>query len=139
MRAVASHTVHLSIPVDDLRSARDFYTDAMGCRVGRVRDTWLDVWFFDMQLTLQHRPAEVRPPDEQGVRHFGVVLDDEADYLALVERLDRHDVTWIARPQRHDGDELSGKSGAKVADPSGNVIEIKWYADPTEYRGIATT
>jgi extradiol dioxygenase family protein len=132
---VADHTVHLSIAVDDLDSARDFYTNAMGCRLGRVRDAWLDVWFFGMQLTLQHRPEEVRPLDEQGVRHFGVVLDHEADYLALLARLEQHGVTWIAHPRLHEAQELSGKSGAKVADPSGNVIEIKWYADPTEYLG----
>ena len=72
--------LHFSIPVDDLETARRFYVDAFGCSVGRVREDWIDIWFFGMQLTLQHRPDEVRSPEEQGVRHFGVVLTDAASY-----------------------------------------------------------
>jgi extradiol dioxygenase family protein len=125
--------LHLSIPVRDLDEARAFYADGLGCSVGRVRDDWLDVWFFGLQLTLQLRPDEVRPTAEQGVRHFGVVLpgaDDVRDVVARLER--RHDVEWLARPTAHDAPELSGKVGCKVADPSGNVIELKHYPDPSE-------
>jgi extradiol dioxygenase family protein len=132
---MADATVHLSLPVGDLDEAREFYTSVLGCRLGRVRDSWLDVWFFGMQLTLQLRPDETRSAREQGVRHFGVVLDAQADYDALVRRIDASGAPWISPPRRHDASELSGKAGGKVSDPSGNVIEIKWYADPTEYRG----
>jgi extradiol dioxygenase family protein len=132
---MAAATLHLSLPVDDLAAARRFYEDAFGCRVGRVRDQWIDVWFFGLQLTLQTRPAEVQPPAEQGCRHFGVVLDDADAFWALVERLQAHDVTWLAEPAAHEAAELSGKVGGKLADPAGNVIEIKHYADPDAYRG----
>ena len=125
--------LHLSIPVADLAAARAFYEDALGCSVGRVRDTWVDVWFFGMQLTLQERPDEVRPVDDQGVLHFGVVLPDATSFEHVIDRLDRHDADWLNRPTVHRATELSGKTGAKVADPSGNVIEIKHYADPSEF------
>jgi hypothetical protein len=131
---MADATVHLSLPVGDLDEAREFYTSVLGCRLGRVRGDWLDVWFFGMQLTLQLRPDEVRSAADQGVRHFGVVLDDEADYADLIERIEQHGARWLVAPKRHDAAGLSGKAGGKVADPSGNVIEIKWYADPTDYR-----
>lgn len=126
--------LHLSLPVRDLAEARRFYEMAMGCEIGRVRDDWLDVWFFDMQLTLQERPEQVMPLDEHSVRHFGVALDDADQYLALIDRLRVHGVDWVAEPTAHTAAELSGKHGAKVADPSGNVIEIKYYADPVEFR-----
>ncbi|UDY38012.1 VOC family protein [Dermatobacter hominis] len=125
--------LHLSIPVADLAAARAFYEGALGCSVGRVRDDWLDVWFFGLQLTLQQRPDEVRPTGEQGVRHFGVVLPDAAAFEDVVDRLDRADVEWLSRPTVHRAAELSGKVGAKVADPSGNVVEIKHYEDPSEF------
>ena len=121
---------HLSVPVHDLEVARRFYVEALGCRLGRERDDWFDVWFFGMQLTLQLRPGEVRPPAEQGVRHFGVALSDVATYAATVDRLDRTGVEWLSAPGPHDEVALSGKVGGKLADPSGNVIEIKYYADP---------
>jgi hypothetical protein len=133
--AVAAGVLHLSIPVADLADARAFYESALGCDVGRVRDDWLDVWFFGMQLTLQERPGEVAGPEDQGVRHFGVALDDRAAFVELIERLRRHQVTWLSEPTVHTAVELSGKVGAKIADPSGNVIEIKYYDDTTALRG----
>ena len=127
---VPAPVLHLSVPVHDLGVARCFYVEALGCRVGRERDHWIDVWFFGLQLTLQLRPDEVRSPAEQGVLHFGVALSDAATYLAAIDRLDAAGVEWLSRPAPHDAASLSGKVGGKLADPSGNVIEIKYYADP---------
>lgn len=132
---MAEPILHLTLPVADLAKARDFYQESFGCRVGRVRETWLDVWFFGLQLTLQERPDEVAALPEQGVRHFGVVLQDAAAFTTLVERLDDRGVPWLIRPAKHVGSALSGKTGGKLADPSGNVIEIKYYDDAAEYLG----
>jgi extradiol dioxygenase family protein len=119
--------LHLSIPVADLAAARAFYVDTLGCRLGRVRDEWLDVWFYGLQLTLQKRPAEVRPEGAEGVRHFGVTLDAVA-LGEVLERLRGSSVRWVA-PVTTDA-LLDGKTSAKVQDPSGNVIEFKAYAEP---------
>ena len=126
--------LHLSVPVRDLDAARRFYAEAFGCELGRVRDGWIDVWFFGMQLTLQQRPDEVRPPAEQGVRHFGVVLADLATFRKTVDRLNAAGVEWLSEPAEHADDALSGKLGGKLADPSGNVIEVKHYPDLDAYR-----
>lgn len=131
---MADGILHLSIPVRDLAEARSFYEEALGCEVGRVREDWIDVWFFGLQLTLQHRPDEVTEVAEQGVRHFGVALDDADAFAALVQRLRQHEVAWLAEPKVHTAAELSGKVGGKLADPSGNVIELKYYDDPSELR-----
>lgn len=120
--------LHLSIPVADLSTAREFYVDTLGCTLGRVREDWLDVWFHGMQLTLQERPDEVLPDDAQGVRHFGVTLD-RAELRQTVERLEGSSVRWL-KPVATDA-LLDGKTSAKVQDPSGNVIEFKTYADPS--------
>jgi extradiol dioxygenase family protein len=127
--------IHLSIPVDDLASAREFYETAFGCRIGRVRDDWIDVWFFGLQLSLQLRPDEVTAPDKQGVRHFGVVLEDRAAFEILETRLRAAHVDWLSEPSTHAQAVLSGKTSGKLADPSGNVIEIKYYDDPSEFLG----
>ncbi len=130
--------LHLSIPVRDLDAARRFYVDAFGSAVGRERDDWVDVWFFGMQLTLQQRPDEVLPAGEQGVRHFGVVLEDATTYRETVERLQVAGVEWLSEPTVHRGESLSGKVGGKLVDPSGNVIEIKHYPAIDVYRAAAT-
>ena len=125
--------LHLSLPVDDLHAARDFYERTLGCRIGREREDWFDAWFFGLQLTLQLRPQEVMDVSQQGVRHFGVVLPALAEFDELVHRVAASGHPWISKPEKHVDAELNGKLGGKLADPSGNVIEIKFYADDADY------
>lgn len=91
-----------------------------------MRAEWIDVWSFGLQPTIQLRPDEA-----QGVRHFGVAHDADR-FRAVVDRLDRHGAAWLSRPAGHTAAELSGKVGGMLADPSGNIIEIK--APPRRHR-----
>ena len=125
--------LHLSLPVDDLHAARVFYERTLGCRIGREREDWFDAWFFGLQLTLQLRPQEVTDVSQQGVRHFGVVLPALAEFDELVHRVAASGHAWISKPEIHSDAELDGKLGGKLADPSGNIIEIKFYADSADY------
>ena len=125
--------LHLSLPVNDLRAAQDFYENTLGCRIGRTREDWFDAWFFGLQLTLQLRPLEVMDRSQQGVRHFGVVLPSLSEFKDLVMRINTTGYQWISEPEQHSDAELSGKIGGKLADPSGNVIEIKYYENELDY------
>ena len=125
--------LHLSLPVDDLHAARYFYENTLGCRIGREREDWFDAWFYGLQLTLQLRPLEVMTVSQQGVRHFGVVLPSLTEFDELVNRVAASGHPWISKPEKHVDAELNGKLGGKLADPSGNIIEIKFYADSAHY------
>ena len=125
--------LHLSLPVNDLRAAQDFYENTLGCRIGRTREDWFDAWFFGLQLTLQLRPLEVMDTSRQGVRHFGVVLPSLSEFNDLVKRIQASGCQWISKPENHTDAELSGKLGGKLADPSGNIIEIKYYGNENDY------
>ena len=125
--------LHLSLPVNDLHAARDFYEHTLGCRIGRTREDWFDAWFFGLQLTLQLRPLEVMNRSQQGVRHFGVVLPSLSELNDLVKRIHASGCQWISEPEKQTDAELSGKLGGKLADPSGNIIEIKYYGNENDY------
>ena len=125
--------LHLSLPVSDLDAARDFYEHTLGCRIGRTREDWFDAWFFGLQLTLQLRPLEVMDTSRQGVRHFGVVLPSLSEFNDLVKRIHTSGCQWISKPENHTDAELSGKLGGRLADPSGNIIEIKYYGNENDY------
>jgi extradiol dioxygenase family protein len=121
--------LHLSLAVRDLDAARAFYVDGLGCGLGRVRDGWIDVWFHGMQVTLHEEPAEVVAPGGNAVRHFGVTLT--ADELAAVlSRLASRPVDWLRPLQTDYPGTPQEQTKAMVADPSGNAIELKAYADP---------
>ena len=121
--------LHLSLPVRDLEEAKGFYRDVLGCELGRVHDTWFDAFFFGCQLTLHERPDEVRAPEDQGVRHFGVTLTGHR-WRLLVSRLRAEGVPFLREPAADYVGTPREQHKAMVCDPSGNAIEVKTYADP---------
>ncbi len=120
--------LHLSIPVRDLAEAQEFYVRALGCRPARSRADFVDVWFYGMQITLQDRPDEVAPLSARGSRHFGVTIGRE-EFEAVVARLDAAGVDWVVPVTTDDEGTLTEQTKGKIADPSGNVIEVKTYRD----------
>ncbi|NBS00098.1 MAG: hypothetical protein EBT42_06990, partial [Actinobacteria bacterium] len=134
MKITDTPVIHLSLPVDDLVVARDFYENVLGCRIGRESNDWFDAWFFGLQLTLQLRPLEVIDVGRQGVRHFGVILPSLSAFDEMVKRVNASVYAWISEPKQHAEIELSGKLGGKLADPSGNIIEIKFYENQLDYQ-----
>jgi hypothetical protein len=121
--------LHLSLPVADLDESRHFYMDVLGCDPGRQQEGWMDVWFHGMQVTLHQQPDQVLTADQAGVRHFGVALSEE-EFDEVMARLGDQPVRWL-RPVSTDYPGTSRQqTKATVADPSGNAIELKWYAEP---------
>jgi uncharacterized protein len=125
--------LHLSIPVRDLNEARAFYVGVLGCDAARERPDFCDVWFHGMQVTLHERPDEVAANGGEGTsarscRHFGVTLGrDEFD--AAVARVEESAAYWVVPPGTDDPGLPTEQTKAKLADPSGNVIELKTYPD----------
>lgn len=125
------HIFHLSIPVADLQLAKDFYVRVLDATVGRENPDWLDVLLWGHQITLQLRPAEVLPADQQGKRHFGVVLPWDL-WESEASRIRSIGATFLAEPTvLHSG---TGEEQAKfyLADPSNNIIEVKAYRSASD-------
>ena len=122
--------LHLSIVVAELDRTRSFYVDLLGCRPGRSRHGWMDVWFHGLQLTLQHRPDDVMSVEGQGARHFGVTLE-RSGFDEITARL-RSDpgVRWVVPVTTDFAGSARQQVKCKIADPSGNIIELKTYLDP---------
>ncbi len=108
--------------------ARDFYVHTLGCEAARTRSDFTDIWFFGMQVTLQDRPDEAAGLVPGGSRHFGVTLGRD-DFDAVVAHLLDLGIDWIAPVSTDDEGEDTEQTKCKLADPSGNVIELKTYRD----------
>jgi extradiol dioxygenase family protein len=129
--------LHLSIPVRDLDEARAFYVHTLGCESARTRADFTDVWFFGLQLTLQDRPEEVGSFRAAGSRHFGVTLGRD-DFDTVVARLASSGMEWLVPVSTDDEGQPTEQTKAKIADPSGNVIEFKTYRDVDAALEIST-
>jgi uncharacterized protein len=120
---------HIAFPVLDLKAARDFYVDVLGAKVGRVRERWIDLYLFGAQLTLHEQPAQVLTEGQQGVRHFGAVLDWDA-WESLANLLIENGVQFRGKPTVTGAGTEVEQAKLHLTDPSGNVIEVKAYRHP---------
>lgn len=120
------HIFHLSIPVADLQLARSFYVDVLNATVGREHPDWLDILLWGHQITLQLQPAEVLPPQQQGKRHFGVVLPWD-EWESEAARVRSTGTTFLAEPTILHSGTAQEQAKFHLADPSHNIIEVKAY------------
>jgi extradiol dioxygenase family protein len=125
---------HLAFPVHDLAAARAFYGELLGCPEGRSSDQWIDFDFFGHQIVAHLAPNECAAVPSSGVdgkqvpvRHFGLVLD-MASWQALANRL-TGEVEFIIEPYVRFEGEPGEQATMFFADPSGNAIELKAFAD----------
>ncbi len=130
---------HLALPVHDLELAREFYCGLMGFSTGRTSERWIDLDFFGHQVTLHLVEDDVETTaasntvdgDAVPTRHFGVVLD-RGDWDSLATRLREAGVGFLIEPRIRFQGEIGEQATMFFLDPSGNALEFKSFADPTQ-------
>jgi len=132
LKADAAPIFHLSFPVNELDEAIAFYS-ILGGHVGRREKGWADVALFGAQLTLQHVPDDVLQPMPRS-RHFGATLSWR-DWEHLVGRL----TGFVEGPRIDHSGTKREQAKAMVADPSGNLVELKAYRQPAAVLGQLAT
>ena len=127
---------HLAFPTDDLRAARRFYGDLLGCREGRSADHWVDFDLWGHQIVAHLAPELVskratNPVDgeEVPVPHFGLVLSMD-EWTALAERLTSAGVDFVIAPTVRFAGQPGEQATMFLLDPAGNALEFKAMADP---------
>lgn len=129
---------HLAIPVQDLRSARRFYGELLGCAEGRSSGDWVDFNFFGHQLVCHVVPSDGGTARRAGsnpvdghdvpVPHFGLVLE-MADWEALAERLRSAGQRFVIEPHVRFRGQPGEQATMFLTDPSGNALEFKAFRD----------
>ena len=125
---------HLAFPARDLEETRDWYTEILGCSVGRESSDWIDFNMFGHQVvahlssSLDSADANEVDGENVPVRHFGVILEPSV-WNHLKERVISKGVKFIIKPTIR----FEGKSGEQhtmfIEDPSGNALEFKSFID----------
>ena len=116
---------HLSLMVSDLDASRRFYETTLNAEIGRVTETWLDVWLFGVQLTLQQTPAGADLVMPNGKFHLGGALPWDV-WLAERDRLSAAGMEFLGAPKIN---EETRTAKMYFQDPDGYVIELKAYRD----------
>jgi extradiol dioxygenase family protein len=126
---------HLAFPVNDLESARDFYSGVLGCEEGRSSDRWVDFNLYGHQIVAHLSPdanvavsANRVDADSVPVPHFGIVLPMD-EWQTLAERLRSKKVEFVIEPKVRFKGEVGEQATMFFLDPSGNALEFKAFND----------
>ena len=130
---------HLAVPVSDIGMARTFYGETLGLACGRSAERWVD-WNLDGHQLVTHQvdgyvatAAGTNSVDGKDVPvpHFGVVLSVER-FHALAQRLTDAGTDFVIAPHRRFPGERGEQWTMFFKDPSGNALEFKAFADPSQ-------
>jgi extradiol dioxygenase family protein len=123
---------HLAFVVEDLRVARRFYAEVLGCKEGRSAERWVDLDFFGHQLSLhlgqapQARSTNPVDGDAVPLPHFGVILA-WSQWKSLADRLQTAGMDFVIPPRIRFEGEMGEQATLFFRDPSGNALEFKSF------------
>ena len=122
---------HLAIPVTNLEISKIFYTNVLGCSIGRSSAKWIDLNFFSHQLVLHQSNINhnniINSVDEHDVPipHFGVILEFN-QWSSFTEQI-KDQIEFIIEPYIR----FKGKAGEQATmfflDPDRNALEFKAF------------
>ena len=127
---------HLAFPVKDLSDTQEFYTEVLGCTLGRSSNHWIDFNLFGHQIVAHLKPDEVNQVQTSGVdekqvpvRHFGIVLEWD-HWHEFSDKLKAKGVNFLIEPYIRFKNEVGEQATMFFLDPSGNALEFKSFKDP---------
>ena len=118
---------HLSIPVRDIESTKEFYAKGLGCSIGRQSAVAISLDFHGHQIVAQVT-KDLGPPQKNIYpRHFGLVCETEEEWMKWRDRAQKNRLHFFREPHRR----FSGKPIEHLTfflkDPSHNLLEFKFY------------
>ena len=125
---------HLAFPVHDLEKARRFYTEVLGCTVGREKPESCVLNLHGHQIVahlVDNMPElATNPVDGKKVpaMHFGIILEWE-NWNQMRENLVESSTEFVIGPYlRYEG-QPGAQATMFIKDPSGNHLEFKSFQD----------
>jgi extradiol dioxygenase family protein len=125
---------HISLPCSDIEQTKNFYINVLGAELGRQKENWIDVNFFEHQITFiqsgnfkftykNYKLGDNILPSF----HIGVILP-VLIWQIMFRKLENSSVLHIDTTEY-----LIGSKGEHVSfftkDPNGYIVEFKRFKD----------
>jgi len=133
---MAAH-FHLALPCLNIGKTRAFYHDLLGAPIGRSSVKWIDVNFYDHQITFTESGPftfESRSYAFNGQVlpsfHFGVILNNQ-EWNKILKLLKSKEVEIVS--EVHFLVDKTGEHNSFfVNDPNGYTVEFKCFSNSNE-------
>lgn len=125
---------HLAFPVDDLVAAKKFYTEVLGCSVGREKEESCVFNFYGHQIVAHNVPempdVSVNPVDGKKIPalHFGLVMEWD-NWHQLKGKLESNQTEFVIDPYIRYENQPGSQATMFIIDPCGNHLEFKSFKD----------
>jgi hypothetical protein len=118
---------HLAFPVTDLEKTKEYYVGGLGCEIGRESRHAMILNLYGHQL-VPHLTKEPLTP-QKGIypRHFGLVFTSEADWEAMLKRVQQRPLPFYEQPKLRFQGQLTEHRTFFLQDPFYNLMEFKFY------------
>ena len=123
---------HLAFPVLNIQNTEHWYTEILGCSVGRKSNDWIDFNLFGHQI-VAHLTDNITTENTNHVdgncipiRHFGVILSVEV-WHELVDRLNKLKIDFLIKPHVRFKNLKGEQHTLFIKDPDGNALEFKAF------------
>ncbi|HHZ65143.1 MAG TPA: glyoxalase [Flavobacteriales bacterium] len=124
---------HYAFPIKNLEETVDFYTNVLGCAVGRATDKWVDFNFFGHQITahVTNKESEFAAHNDVDghsvpIAHSGVILAWR-EWEELADKIRGNNISFIIDPYVRFKNEPGEQATMFFKDPSGNALEFKAF------------
>ncbi|MGF1604253.1 MAG: VOC family protein [Thermosynechococcaceae cyanobacterium] len=118
---------HLAFPVTDIGQTKAYYGEGLGCTIGRESEQAVILNLYGHQLVAHVIPEPLQPQKGIYPRHFGLVFTAEADWEALLSRVEQQQLDLYLPPKIRFPDQPLEHRTFFLADPFHNLMEFKVY------------
>ncbi|WP_250462649.1 VOC family protein [Microbulbifer litoralis] len=118
-----SNPFHLSFVVSDLEASKKFYTEVLGCPIGRDQGSWIDILFFGHQITI-HKESEIL--EARSIDHFGPILSKN-EWKEISDKCEDNEINFVLPPTVKNSGTENESGKYLIKDPGGNLLEFKYY------------
>ena len=125
------YIAHVAVPCRNLEEAARWYSEVLGARPVRIlkdRVTFSFGGVLQLVCHLERRAIEANP--RAYPRHHGLTFLRMEDFSRMKEHLERLGVKFLVRPALRFANSPHEHQTFMVVDPSGNVVEFKYYLKP---------
>jgi len=121
---------HLAFPVGNIADTKAFYGQGLGCTIGRETPQSLILNLGGHQIVAHVVDTPLEPQNGIYPRHFGLILDTESEWEALLDRAKAHNLKFCQNPKHRFLDSILEHRTFFLEDPFYNLLEFKFYSHP---------
>ena len=129
--ATGRYIAHAAIACRDIPEAADWYTSVVGAKPVRILDDRVTLSVGGvLQLVCHLHPELADPAPMPYPRHIGLTMFDGEDYARMKAHIESIKHPFLMNPMTRFPLNKHEHQSFMLADPSGNVVEFKWYVNP---------